>query len=105
MRNQCKKCHIPTPNVSTSCSYGDDKYVISKFGEGEKVFILKKSKQGIFEYFTITTIHINSSKSTGGQIVVVYSDKDNRVWLERELCTEQEAINNVVLYNQKIANQ
>lgn len=101
----CNRCDDITTNVSENCQNPSIKYTASKFAVGQEVFVIKKAKRGVLEFFTIAFIYLNSSRSTFGRTVIVYSDKDNRLWLEQELCTKEEAVAYAIARQQQILEQ
>jgi hypothetical protein len=55
---------------------------------GSKVYIKKKAKKGIIEYVFIKKFQFNGLPPG----TLVYVDMFNRVWLERELITQSQAV-------------
>jgi hypothetical protein len=64
------------------------------YAVGQRVWIRQKATMGKFESVVVKRVRINTTKapSYGGvEIVVVYADTFNRVWIESELASQAEA--------------
>lgn len=78
------------------------------FGSGERVYIKDKAKKGILESIIIKNVSRNTNEKisySGFVAVVVYVDTTNRVWLEKELIPEAEAIDYAKIYWQRVLNE
>jgi len=63
-----------------------------KYPVGSFVYIEKSAKKGVMEKIRIRSFHVNVSESTFGQPIVIYKDTDNRIWPEKDLCLQEDAI-------------
>ena len=75
------------------------------YGVGERVWMAGKARIGKIESVVIK----RSGRKMGGRISycgvnwqATYTDTFNRVWMEHELVTEQQAMNYVDSYNERI---
>lgn len=79
------------------------------FAVGERAFVKNKAeRKGVLESIVIkkVTRNTNQRHSYSGFIAeVVYVDTTNRVWLERELVPEDEAVDYAKIYWQRILNE
>jgi hypothetical protein len=65
-----------------------------EYDVGSKVYIKKKAKKGIIEYVYIKKYQINGTPPGA----IVYLDAHNRVWMERELIPQSQAIELALSY-------
>lgn len=81
----------------TGCSvFKYKKNFFSNFLAGSRVYIKKKSKFGVLESVVIKKVHlVTPEKSTyeGVYSVVSYVDTFNRIWMEDEIISKEEALN------------
>ena len=66
-----------------------------KYGVGAKVYILKSAQQGRLE-----SVYIKKYVPTvlGGQLYMQYKDTLNCIWMENELCGNEDAVNYALYY-------
>lgn len=70
------------------------------FNVGSKVYVKNKAKSGILESVVIKRLkrEIDASHYKGYFPQIVYTDTTNRVWLERELLSEENAVDAAKAY-------
>jgi len=72
--------------------------IITKFEVRDSAYVCEDSLNGISTKIWIKKILINSN-------VIVYKDTYNELWLEDELCTAEEASDNITAYEDYLARK
>jgi hypothetical protein len=79
---------------------------LTEYSVGDRVWVRKKASLGRFESVVIKRVRVGSAGNPsygGSETVVVYTDTFNRVWMERELVSLQEAEALVSSYNSMVS--
>lgn len=77
-----------------------DYFYNTRFAEGASAYIIVSAKRGKLERIVIKKLFIHFKP-----YLVSYNDTTNATWLERELCSQQEALNYMETYYGKKAQE
>lgn len=92
-------------NVNGCSALGLEPNYELKYSPGERVWVSAKARKGLVESVVIKRYSRNRRRSRisyeGAHWQIAYTDTFNRVWMEYELATEQEAAEMVADYDSR----